>query len=174
MDINMIKRYSLCKILAVGIIVLFMGVSVSSGFALDTNQSIRVNQSEDCEECQEITKADLVLVKQLINRVDICSRLLLTLSRIKPGINDISIKIDETISFIKNQIEYEDICDFLYIVHSCFFIIAGIFGRLAEEFEDNLFLFNIFYLQVLILYPFLVVINELGYRYNCDFWYWPS
>ena len=42
-----------CKILAIGIIVLFMGVSVSSGFAIDTNQPIRVNQSEECKECEK-------------------------------------------------------------------------------------------------------------------------
>jgi hypothetical protein len=47
------KNKLYCKFLAVGIILLFIGVSVSSGFALDTNQSLRINQSEECNECEK-------------------------------------------------------------------------------------------------------------------------
>ena len=42
----MILRYNMSKILAVGIIVLFTGVSVSSGFAVDTNP-IASNENEN-------------------------------------------------------------------------------------------------------------------------------
>jgi hypothetical protein len=48
-----LKNRLYCKILAVGIIVLFIGVSVSSGFAVDTNQSKTVSQNEECQECDK-------------------------------------------------------------------------------------------------------------------------
>jgi len=72
------------KVIVIGIIVLFVGMGFQPAFAVDTKQSIDDNKSEECEECNEFSDADLIKVKNLLNRVEKRTKLLLILSKNNP------------------------------------------------------------------------------------------
>jgi hypothetical protein len=108
------------KTLAIGIILLFLGVSVSSAISIDTKSTITNIQSEECKECNEVSKSDLVIVERLLNRVEVYSKLLLVLSNNNPEIRE---KCEE-LSNIKDTIDWD------------FPIICNILGSIAFKLED--------------------------------------
>ena len=57
--------------LALGIVFLFIGVSIHPTFAIDIKKSIRVNQSEERSDCRELNNAELVKVDRLLNKIEV-------------------------------------------------------------------------------------------------------
>jgi hypothetical protein len=86
------------KTIVISIILLLVGVSVSSAISVDTQSTISNNESEDCKECNEISKSDMVKVERLLDRVEVYSKLLLVLSRNNPELRGISERLSKRIS----------------------------------------------------------------------------
>ncbi len=130
------KNKLLSKILAIGIIILFIGVGIHPAFAVDTKQSIRFNQSEKCRECSEISDADLVKVESLLNRVGVYSKLLLVLSRYNPELREISEDLSYLISTFKKSDLKDIICDWLFnIINSLYTIIMDLVERASDGWD---------------------------------------
>jgi hypothetical protein len=90
------------KSITFSIILLFIGVSISSGISIDT-ETIEV---EDCKECNKVDNADLIKVERLLDRVEVYSKLLLVLSKHYPELKEISEELSNT----------EDICWTLWVL----------------------------------------------------------
>jgi hypothetical protein len=107
------KRNLFGKGLVVGIVVLFIGVVVQPAYAVDTKQSIDDNMSEDCKECNEVSDANLIKLKSLLNRIEQRTKLLLVLSKNNPEIKDNYDKLADTISKLNTLGLREAICIWL-------------------------------------------------------------
>jgi hypothetical protein len=101
------------KGLVVGIIILFICVGVQPAFAIDTNQSIDDNMSEDCKECNEVSDANLIKLESLLDRLEKRTKLLLVLSKNNPEIKDNYDKLADTISKLNTLGLREAICIWL-------------------------------------------------------------
>ncbi len=87
-----------CKILAIGIIVLCIGVGIQPVFAVDTKQSIVKKESvEDCG-CEEIDSRHLVRFERQLNRWEVYSKVLLVLSKYNPELREIREELTIEIS----------------------------------------------------------------------------
>ena len=92
------------KSIVISIILLLVGVSLSSAISVDTKSTISNNESEECKECNEISNADLVKVERLLDRVEVYSKLLLVLSRHNPEIKEISEELLNEIIIVNNKV----------------------------------------------------------------------
>ena len=88
------------KTLVIGIILLFVGVSVSSAISIDSKPSVSNVESEECSDCRELSKAEMVKVKHLINRLEVYSKLIFILSRHNPELREISEELSNFIHSI--------------------------------------------------------------------------
>ncbi len=154
------------KLIGIFICMLFVGVSVSSAFAVDTKQSM-VNKAseEECIECKEVSKTDLIKVERLLNRVEVYSKLLLVLSRNNPELNGKSKElIDLTYSIYGSD---SDICNLLLDI---LIIISYIYGHYIELLEDtdNYNLKNIYWVIIGALFSIIMSILVLMTIYDCD------
>ena len=166
-----------CKVLAVGIIVLFLGVSVSSGFAVDTNQSVRVNQGEkciECRECDEISDVDLVRVERLLYRVEVYSNLLSVLSRHNPKLKEISEKLSDCISTIIEIFKdlsddpFPIICDILEAIVTPLDALGGYLIVLSDLYEDNPIISNILLLLATTILAIEMPFVSLAFIFQCS------
>jgi hypothetical protein len=173
------KKGLYCKVFAVGIIVLFVGVSVSSAISVDTHSVIE--NEEECKECNEVDNADLIIVERLLDRVEVYSKLLLVLSNHYPELIYLNEELSNVISTLTEDLkndEYTFTCYILSIYDSIITIIYIKFDIYRDNFIDN---GN--NLIVVILGIYLEILNylhgliwETGYYLNCDWippWYIP-
>ena len=166
------------KTLVIGIILLFAGVSASSAISVDTKPVISQDKSEECIECRELSNAELVKVKQLVNRVETYSKLLLVLARDNPELNDISEEFSKEISTLKDKLAEQQFLIICFILDGIANIILGIDNVLIEwiklieegslEREIAEFFYEIFYQ---INWPILEIIFTIGIVFGC--WYVP-
>jgi hypothetical protein len=97
------------KSITFSIILLFIGVSISSGISVDTETT----DVEDCKECNEIDDTHLLILDRQLNRLEIYSKLLLVLSRYYPELEEISEELSNEISILNKLDLKEAICNFL-------------------------------------------------------------
>jgi hypothetical protein len=131
------------KTLVIGIILLFIGVSVSSAISVDNKPIVSLDESEECIECRELSNAELVKVKQLINRVEVYSKLLMVLSNYNPEIKDECEEISDKISTLDGLLvrlkpdsplnNNFTICIILYMIVWVIVQIMLIFDKIATE-----------------------------------------
>ena len=174
-----------CKILATGIILLFIGLPFSSAISVDTTPCISKDESEECIECEEVKKAELVKVKQLLSRVEEYCKLLLVLSKYTPEIKDEMYDLSYRISKLTDEIldissdePFPLICDILELILDLLDSIKlSILNWIdsADEGSLNQFIAEI----VLIIYlgafgiPIGIIIGLVGTGFLCD-WAWPN
>ena len=117
------KNRLYCKIIAVGIIVLFMGVSVSSGFVIDNKSTVIDNLYEENCDCNEIIISNPMINKYL-ERIKFYINFILLRYRHYPEVykkcNMISSDFDTLI------LDSETTCDFLWGIYE---IISSISRR---------------------------------------------
>ena len=165
-----LQKNHTCKILAIGIIALFMGVSVSSAISVDTESTI-VEIVEDCG-CEEVSDSDLIKVERLLNKVEVYSKLLLVLSKYNPEVKD---KCEEILQVINSnkQWNFPIICDILESILNLIsdlidFITSYLLPKIDPIFESIiLFLFAPIGFIGLSLVP-------LGIIFGCDWVPEPS
>ena len=68
------------KIHVIGIILLFVGVSVSSAISIDNKPKISQDENEEDCRCNEVSDADIVKLEKQLVRLGRHSKLLLVLS----------------------------------------------------------------------------------------------
>jgi hypothetical protein len=83
------------KSIVISIILLLIGVSVSSAISVDTESTISNNQSEECRECNKVDDRQLVVLEKQIDRLEVYSKLVLVLSKHHPEITEMSMKLSE-------------------------------------------------------------------------------
>jgi len=171
------KKEWLVKTLALGVVVLFICVSIHPAFAIDTKKSIIVNQSDECSDCRELNNAELVKVDRLLNKVEVYSKLFLVLSKYTPEIKEEIEELSDKISTLKEELADETtlptICVILEVIHEilkglyCFFeelayaieprfYIASLLASICSE-TVQIIKFNIFF---------------IGHLLSC--WEWPG
>ena len=100
-----------CKVFAVGIILLFVGVSFSSAISVDKH-SIIENQ-EECKECNEVDDKHIQFLERQLNRLEVYSKWLLVLSKYFPELKEISNDFKSSTSF-KESFAGRPLCDILF------------------------------------------------------------
>jgi hypothetical protein len=145
------------KTIVISIILLLVGVSVSTAISVDTKSTKSNNQNEDCRECNEVSDADLVRVERLLNRVEVYSKLLLVLSKFNPEIKEEYEGLSKRISTLSSlKLGYENICNILIGIGIIILGTAGILEQLLYSLSQtplaNGLLFNFLYSLTLSLY----------------------
>ena len=96
------------KSITCSIILLFIGVSISSGISVDTETT----QVEECG-CNEVDTKHLQFLERQLNRIDRYSKLLLVLSRYNPELKEISGGLSNKIIIFKENLDGRPVCDML-------------------------------------------------------------
>ncbi len=160
------KKNLLGKILALGIIVLFIGAGIYPAFAkvsITTNSEI----NKDCE-CQPVDNLHFIKVRRLLNRLDFYSNILLVLSKHNPEVTKIYEELYNRISPLKEINNDRPICDILEKIYFslkdlCYYL-RDIYINYMEGNPIKAFIFNI------IGYPFAFIWLMswvIGYECNC-------
>jgi len=163
-------------ILAIVIVVLFIGVGIQPAFAVNTKQSmVNIVSFEDCG-CGEVSDTDLVKVDRLLDRVEVYNKLLLVLYKytpeIKDEIEDLSIKISILKEELADEAPLQTICVILEIIHEILKVLYWFFLELSYE-------LMLFYLPYALAYLCSVTVRIIkfhiffiGYLLSC--WEWPG
>ena len=155
------------KSITFGIILLFIGVSVSSGISIDTN-SIEV---EECKECNEFDDKQLLILERQLNRLERYSKLLLVFTKDYPEINVKIKELSDRFKSMQNWADNRSICILLYNLGILFIMftapLTGIQDFLIRlKLEDGL-LYNLIESYFNMLEPFWNKGWELYYHYEC-------
>ena len=102
------------KSIVICIILLLIGVGVSSAISVDTESTISNNQIEECRECQEVSKSDLVKVWRLLDKVEVYSKLLLVLSKYHPEVFEDFEELSYMVSTLKTLDLKDELCSIIF------------------------------------------------------------
>ena len=158
--------------IVISIILLLIGVSVSSAISVDTDSTISDNESEECRECNEVDDRQLVVLEKQLNRLEVYSKLLLVLSKHHPELEEDYNELTDMISTL-NTLDLKDvICGFLTYLMNYFFNKASNYLELAGEYytQSRIVLASL-YGGLSFMYGFLsvwveVIWQSLGCHYN--------
>ena len=117
------------KSIIAGIILIFIGVSISSGISIDTNST----ELEECKECNEFDTKHIQFLEKQLNRLERYSKLLLVLSRYNPELKEISERILD-ITKSSELSDFPIICDILL---SIFLKINAIFDYSVDLYHNT-------------------------------------
>ena len=78
------------KLLAVAIIVLFIGVGIQPAFAVVTDQSIFRKEIEECSECNGVSDIDLITLEREITKLFFTIKIIQIIFRNHPEIQEMS------------------------------------------------------------------------------------
>jgi len=168
-------------ILAIGIVVLFIGVGIQPAFAVNTKQSMVNKVSiEDCG-CGEVSDTDLVKVDRLLNRVEVYSKLLLVLSKHNPELREMRGELsdqlaninklyDEFNTDILQQIKHP-ICiilEPLYVIIFIIWVFANVMCQLAAKAYNSVLLFILFLPFYILVTPIFWFLLDMIVKYDCE------
>ncbi len=161
------------KTITFSIILLLIGVSVSSAISIDTKSTISNNESvEDCN-CKEVDSRHLVRLERQLNRLEVYSRLLLVLSKHNPELRELNEELSNEITTLKEELADDlssrPICDIIGNIISTFISIHFKIYELVLKFEYKSIGWRIFvfidslYLTLVapIWYPLLIIYSIL-------------
>jgi hypothetical protein len=162
------------KSIVISIILLLVGVSVSSAMSVDSESTISNNESEECRECNEVDNRQLDVLEKHLNRLEVYSKLLLVISKSNPVLN--KIKLLSTI--ISNQINIynkltEIICISLFFIELSFLPVLITIEISMYKFEEDSLIYKILlsiHLQIQKIVNFIVDIME---RLECEIDVYP-
>jgi len=100
------------KLLAVGVIVLFLGLAFQPTFAINLSKSISDDECE-CDICPKVSKQYFVRLKSLINIIDRYNNPLSVLSKLNPEVDEKYQELSESISTLQDLNGNDDFCDAL-------------------------------------------------------------
>ena len=168
------------KILALCVVLCFIGIGIQPAFAIDIKQSISKDETEECEDCKELSNAELVKVKQLINRVEVYSKLLLVLARDNPELRYLSEELSDKIAILKEEITngppFPIICATLEYIILFVSYMPEIFDDWMQNSSPLKMIIAWIYSRTIIffVYPIFVVTFIIGVYLACwDYPYWP-
>ncbi len=168
-------------ILAIGIVVLFIGVGIHPAFAVNTKQSMINKVSvEDCG-CGEVSDTDLVKVERLLDRVEVYSKLLLVLSKHNPELREMSEELSNQLANI-NKLYDEFNTNILqqfkhpvcYILEPLYVIIFIIWGfateicKMAALVYNSVLLLILFFPIYMVVTPIFWFLVDMIVKYDCE------
>jgi len=155
-------------ILAVGITILFMGVSINPAIAVNPISS---DNEDDCEICPKVGKTNLVRLKSLIDKVETLNNDISLISRLNPEVVEKYQELSDRITIftemnkkLKPDTSWEDhpiICNILAILMLPFVFIEEI--TILIEYRINP---DSAPLLWYLLLPF-IIIGEFGITFFC-------
>ena len=168
----------LSKTLVIGIIFLFIGVSVSSAISIDAKSTISNNESvEDCG-CQDVSSQHLVRLERLLDRLEVSTKILLLLSKHNPEIAEKCQEMFDRITTITDKYEelkpkaplddYPIICA---ILESIFLPVQQIGRRLSDlgiYYYEYPMIRTIIQLMLVPLGVYCWNVIKLGLLYECE------
>ena len=129
------------KLSAIGIIFLFIGVSISSGISVIDLSSPKSNVVRNCG-CKRLNETCLLFLDRQLNKLKTHSKLLLLFSKDNPKLQEIS---EELLEFINSDGIWEDLCNRL----------KDFIDYMSENWPREVFI--IFYLFIGTIYIFLCI-----------------
>ena len=169
------KKNMLSKTLAIGIIILFVGIGFQPAFAVETKLSAdNTEKNEDCN-CPEVDRLHPIRIKFLLTKLKVVTKILLLRFGHLPEIKEICQKILDIIGS-NRQLDYTYLCKILenysnrlesrYLNMEIFQndlkerspYIGGFFSALMEIYQGIIYYYN-------------ELLNLVGYHL-CN-WPWP-
>ncbi len=159
------------KTITFSIILLLIGVSVSSAYSIDTESPVVNKQSEEDCNCKEIESRHLVLSERQLNRIGVYTKLLLVLSRDVPEVKKKCEEVLDLIHSVKSKSNLI-ICSILFGIFLPLYLIAYKLLEIAKSLDEHYALATLFGGIALLLFngP-LVIIAALGLAYGCNWIY---
>ena len=151
-----VKKEWLVKTLALGVVILFIGASVSytSAIRVKNKPLIVDNQVEEDCGCNEVDDRQLVLLEKQIDRLEVYSKLLLILSKHHPEVLEDYEELSNMILTL-NRLDKKPICVFLDNLSESYWRRFKIYENLAFGF--------IYFFPLLILMQ--ICLNLAGINY---------
>jgi hypothetical protein len=162
------QKNKIGKILAVGIIIMFISVGVHPAFAVNTRQSIVDKASEDDCGCEDIDKKQLDELEKQLNRLEVYSKLILVLSKHNPELSELSEELSNRITILMTlNGDNTAICLILYSMATVIASLALPFLPFLYIFPEDGVLYNILFSYLNILDNIFYQIWDLMFDYNC-------
>jgi hypothetical protein len=162
------RRYLLGKTLALGVVVLFIGLGIHPAFAVDTRQSMVSKASEEeCWNCKKINDRQLVVLEKQLNRLEVYSKLLLVMSKHNPDLREIRGELSDRISTFSGLFDVSAdelspiICDVLWN------IVKTLQEFMTKLQDENLLLYAAIFFYT-IYSPVVITISAIGIILLCD------
>ena len=163
-----IKQNLISKILAMGIIVLFIGLGFSSAISIENRSSIVNNKSEEDCGCQETSDSYLVKLDRMTSRLEVYIKILMLLSKNNLELIKIWEELTVKISALEDVNNDKPICDILENIYLVFkdrlFYLSDIYKSLVGEEPLKAFLLT---LLALPFAEFWLMIWVIGHELNC-------
>jgi hypothetical protein len=159
------------KSFVISIILLLIGVSVSSAISVDNESTISNRQSEECIACKEVSDTDLILVERLLDRVEVYSKWLMVLSRHNPELKQVCEELINEIKIVNNVAKGTfTYCLLLFIKIYIVGKIAIYLDMISCELPEDSTLYKIFYNLTIYFWNKFSELIDSGKDYDC--WWW--
>lgn len=129
------KSMLYCKILALSVIFLFIGVSFSSAMSVDTI-SIKVEDENDCG-CKEVDDKQLIILEGQLNRLEVYSKMLFVLSKHYPELEEISEELSENIIILRTFDLKDLICNIILNIADKCTELMEYYANLANNYQSQ-------------------------------------
>ncbi len=152
------------KTITFSIILLLIGITVSSAISIDTKSPVVNQQSEEDCNCKEIDSRHLVVLERQLNRLEVYSKLLLVLSNHNPELFKNYEELTDMISTL-NTLDLKDlICNILGITGNYFDLIGPYYIEKAiDYFDDFRIILGTIFLNISIMLMVLTQIIAIIY-----------
>ena len=173
--------------MAVGIILLFIGVAVQPAFANEVSTTTSSDTEDECDICPKASKSHLVLIKSLINRVEkydnqlsVSSKLNLEIGEKYKELSDRISSIIEIDNGLNTNGDYPIICNILFLLiygKLMQLIFISVFFQFLSE-QPSKLLSKIFYpllnLWTLLYYNQVMILISIYHEFNCPPPFYPN
>jgi len=174
----MSKKSVIYKYLVVGVIVLFIGVGIQPAIANNVSISKASKSEEDCDICPKVSKSHILILKNLISRLEKYDTQLSVLSKQYPEfekkyqeISNITKNLKDINSVLSTGWGFPIICfilNFLMIIPLILFGFGSSLGALGLWFRV---IGLIGYVIVMITVPIIYAIIDVGTIFDCNWWF---
>ena len=151
------------KSITTGIILLFIGVSISSGISIDT----KTTHVKDCG-CKEVDNKHLQFLEKQLNRLEVYSKLLLVFGRYNPELKEISEEISNGTITLTMEITMDNNPIICAVLENIFMSLADFIDKLSEW---NMAICILFIKTIGA--PIGLTVGGIGLLLHCD-WIWPD
>jgi len=166
------KKEWLVKSLALGVVVLFIGVGIQPAISNEVFIPVTSSSEDDCLECQEVNNVELLKVKLLLLRLEIVTNIILSKLGDIPEIKDKCEKLLDIIHSTPMLGNNVIICNLLFFLLLRMYIRFRIIDELYFYFEEtNPAIAEIVYFILGIYSNICYTILDLLFKYNCIYPY---
>ena len=157
------------KALAIGVILLFLGVGFQPALANEVSTNTVSDVDEDCLECQPVNRVELLKVKLLLIRLEVITNVILSRFGHIPEIGEKCGKILDVIHS-NRVLDYPIICSILLYLGNTLRYIDEFLWSILDNHPNNVILYLIIYPLEVTIVTFIIIILGFWFIYDCYNW----